>query len=666
MTIAVLDTGVAYEDFVDADGTTYVAAASLRTNAIVAPWDFVADDPHANDDHQHGTHIASVIASEGDLDGVAPGAALMPLKVLDANNTGSEYDLIEALYYAADQGADVVNLSLAFGPGYVPSGGLLNAIDTVVDAGIVVVAASGNEGASEVSWPAASPRVIAVGAYCPSRRNSYGTAPYSNTGPALDVLAPGGCLDRDVWGAKGSPDGSPDGIVGETFETGRPASPGYWLMAGTSQATAVVTGAIAHLIASGADPAHAALYLQDSSVQWQGYKGFEVGLGAGRLQVDAAMTSAARGLVVGSRADQRYDVSLTPYLTDNGDGTVTPTARVTVIDVDGQRATKGEVVAQLHGASRGIVTCDLHVASPGTCLLQGPPVPRADAQGALAPLAWRFVVSAVLVNNDYAYRPSGLLFASDTFDALVGSIQANPDVADATLAFHWSAGPVDGIGEMDESYVVMDSGAGISTSPFGLILTPESLAPISTMSTALIDGAGISTSPFGVTVILVDGALTGSGISTSPFGMIALDAEDILGGAGISTSPFGMTAITDPDLDTCMDACTTFWNDPIRMATSEILAPDDVDVSDSALLARILDGGWTTPDGTSAASTLSTQESLRLQADSGGASLGHDCTPQELVVGKGRCEPTGAVPRRRAEAQGRGAGPRRRAEAQGP
>jgi len=91
-----------------------------------------------------------------------------------------------------------------------------------------------------------------------------------------------------------------------------------------------------------------------------------------------------------------------------------------------------------------------------------------------------------------------------------------------------------------------------------------------------------------------------------------------------------MTAITDPDLDTCVDDCTTFWNDPIRLATSQILAPADVDVSGTSLQSQLLEGGWTTPDGSSVASTLSTQETLHLEADADGAC--HLDSPVELVV----------------------------------
>lgn len=88
ITVAVLDTGVAYaDDGVDQRGS--VASPSLAGVAIVSPRDFVDDDDLPYDEHQHGTHIASLIAAAGDVMGVAPGVALMPVRVLDKHNRGT-------------------------------------------------------------------------------------------------------------------------------------------------------------------------------------------------------------------------------------------------------------------------------------------------------------------------------------------------------------------------------------------------------------------------------------------------------------------------------------------------------------------------------------------------------------------------------------------------
>ncbi len=128
--VAVLDSGVAYEAYTEPTrgGKTYAPAPSLAASTFVAPYDFVNDDAHANDDNQHGTHIASTLAATGRLRGVAPGVSIMPVKVLDHQSQGYESDLVEAIYYAVDHGADVINMSLSFAVGYRPSRALLDAL----------------------------------------------------------------------------------------------------------------------------------------------------------------------------------------------------------------------------------------------------------------------------------------------------------------------------------------------------------------------------------------------------------------------------------------------------------------------------------------------------------------------------------------------------------
>ncbi|MEO0601530.1 MAG: S8 family serine peptidase, partial [Myxococcota bacterium] len=195
--VAVLDTGVAYENYADGEHT-YTRASTLSGVEFVAPADFVNGDDHANDDHGHGTHIASLIASRGELDGVAAGVALMPVKVLDENNAGTELALVRGIRHAVDHGAHVINMSLSFPLGYVPSPALVAAIEHAHHAGVVMVAASGNVGADLATWPAASRLVIGVGALAPGLTGSDADPDYveevgySNLAAGLDVLAPGG------------------------------------------------------------------------------------------------------------------------------------------------------------------------------------------------------------------------------------------------------------------------------------------------------------------------------------------------------------------------------------------------------------------------------------------------------------------------------------------
>jgi thermitase len=143
------------------------------------------------DDSGHGTFVAGIIGAAGNngtgVIGVAHGVTLLPVKVLDCTGAGTTADAAAGILYAVRNGAQVINLS--FG-GDQPSMTLLDAIVTATETyGAVVVAASGNQGALGVTYPARYRQVIAVGA---SDRNSPNArAPFSNWGPEVDVVAPG-------------------------------------------------------------------------------------------------------------------------------------------------------------------------------------------------------------------------------------------------------------------------------------------------------------------------------------------------------------------------------------------------------------------------------------------------------------------------------------------
>jgi serine protease len=243
--VAVLDTGVAFEDF-----GVFRRAPDWGNTRFVRGLNVLDGSPHANDDDGHGTHVASTIAEgtnnvEGGA-GLAFGCALMPVKVLDNEGLGTFFDVAEGIYYAfrdAPQKARVINLSLGGGR---ESRVLGDAIDDAVSAGTVIVAASGNEG-SEVSFPASHPRVIAVGAVDMRKRR----ADYSNFGTTLDLVAFGGDVDRDD-----DRDGDPDGILQQTFSVSAAQRGiydrfGYFYFNGTSQAAPQVAALAALLIRQG-------------------------------------------------------------------------------------------------------------------------------------------------------------------------------------------------------------------------------------------------------------------------------------------------------------------------------------------------------------------------------------------------------------------------------
>ncbi|MFA5831439.1 MAG: S8 family peptidase [Candidatus Paceibacterota bacterium] len=138
------------------------------------------------DDNGHGTHVAGIIGALHNTVGVAgvdPMADLYSIKVLNRSGSGYFSDIIEGLQYAIANDLDVVNMSLGASTG---NDSFAEAIKAAHDAGIVIVAAAGNE-AGAVSYPAAYPEVIAVSAT--DENNAF--ASFSNYGPEIDISAPG-------------------------------------------------------------------------------------------------------------------------------------------------------------------------------------------------------------------------------------------------------------------------------------------------------------------------------------------------------------------------------------------------------------------------------------------------------------------------------------------
>jgi serine protease len=211
---------------------------------------------------------------------VAPEAAIMPIRVLRPDTSGSPRAIAKGLRFAADHGADIANLSIA-GPSDAPV--VKDAVDYAVSKGVTLVASAGNDGRSAVDFPAAYPKVMAVGA---TGRNGT-RAPYSNHGKALDLVAPGGDGRLNSTG-----DGLEDGVMQQTLRGG-PSLFCYCYMASTSAAAAQVSGVAALLVASGraSGPAEIASALR-SSAQDLGPPGWDAEHGAGLVQAAAAVAPA--------------------------------------------------------------------------------------------------------------------------------------------------------------------------------------------------------------------------------------------------------------------------------------------------------------------------------------------------------------------------------------
>ena len=242
-TVAVLDTGVAYRN-----RGPYRRAPDLAGTRFVAGWDFVDDDPYPDDiappgdRRSHGTQMTGIIAqTTGNAvggAGVAPAATIMPIRVLRPNLTGSARAIARGVRFATDRGAEVVNLSIA---GTSETRVLSDALDYAAAKGVTVVAAAGNDGRPSVSWPAADPRVVAVGAVGQDLKR----ARYSNYGRALDLVAPAGAGDRVDTGY-----GPGDGVLAQTLKGG-PSDFCFCFTASTSAAAAQVSGVAALLVGSG-------------------------------------------------------------------------------------------------------------------------------------------------------------------------------------------------------------------------------------------------------------------------------------------------------------------------------------------------------------------------------------------------------------------------------
>ncbi|MGW3808493.1 S8 family serine peptidase [Micromonospora sp. NPDC005113] len=160
VTVAVIDSGIDY---------THPALGEGFGDGfkVVGGYDFVNDDADPMDDYGHGTHVAGIVAGDGEVTGVAPGAQLLAYKALDRFGNGQASDIIAAIEAAVDprnpHRADVVNMSLSgLGDGTDPLG---RSAAAAVQAGVVVVASAGNAGpAGTVQSPASAAGVLAVGA----------------------------------------------------------------------------------------------------------------------------------------------------------------------------------------------------------------------------------------------------------------------------------------------------------------------------------------------------------------------------------------------------------------------------------------------------------------------------------------------------------------------
>lgn len=249
--VAVLDTGVAYRDW-----GRFHRSPGFRADEFVSPKDFVEPGKPPVDHNGHGTFVAGEIAEATNvrygLTGLAYGAKLMPVRVLDGAGEGDATTIAEGIRYAVNHHAQVINMSLEF-PAAITAADvpeLIGALRYAHAHHVFVAAAAGNDSSRAIPFPARASGVLAIGA-----TTEHGClADYSNFGRGISLVAPGGGPDADL---PGDPNCHPELASGrDIFQVtflgssltrfGIPA--GY---EGTSMATPEVAATAALVIASG-------------------------------------------------------------------------------------------------------------------------------------------------------------------------------------------------------------------------------------------------------------------------------------------------------------------------------------------------------------------------------------------------------------------------------
>jgi thermitase len=223
--VAVIDTGV-------------LASHEDLQGRLLPGRDFIQqpNDDTPQDENGHGTHVTGIIAADANngkgIEGVAPDAQVMPIRVLDASGSGDADTVAKGIDYAVAHHADVINLSLggtAIDPIIGGDDNFTKAVQNATNHGIVVVAAAGNDTAPFCEQPSVTGPLLCVGAVDSRKMRSF----YSSSG---DIMAPGGTAIT----------GDPSEDILSTWNDGH-----YMTDAGTSQATPHVTGVAALLVSLG-------------------------------------------------------------------------------------------------------------------------------------------------------------------------------------------------------------------------------------------------------------------------------------------------------------------------------------------------------------------------------------------------------------------------------
>ncbi len=190
----------------------------------VTGWDFVGYYPSVQagktnpngSSTTHGTKVAGIAAATGGnakgIAGVNWDTKILPIQAISDNGYGDTLTVSRAIRYAANQGADVISLSLGT---YYPDNYLRKAVAYAISKGSMVVSAAGNDGCSCMVYPARYPEVIAVGATNTSDQRAY----FSSYGSTLDIVAPGLSMTSSSWSASNPTNAYSGNLAGTSFAT---------------------------------------------------------------------------------------------------------------------------------------------------------------------------------------------------------------------------------------------------------------------------------------------------------------------------------------------------------------------------------------------------------------------------------------------------------------
>lgn len=274
--VAIIDTGVDldHEDIREAlwrnPGEIPANGQDDDGNSLIDDvfgWDFAAERPNVDDWYGHGSHVAGIVAARFHngvgIAGMAPKARVMALGVFAPPGYGTFADEIEAILYATDKGARVINLSLG---STAYSRGEQMAVEYATRHGVVVAAAAGNDGREIYHWPSAHQAAIAVAATTAKDAR----ASFSNMGAYVDVAAPGVA----IWSLR----------MGGDYRT----------LSGTSMATPHVAGLAALILGRNPalTPAEVRAIIETTATDL-GAPGWDKSFGFGRIDALAALQATA-------------------------------------------------------------------------------------------------------------------------------------------------------------------------------------------------------------------------------------------------------------------------------------------------------------------------------------------------------------------------------------